>query len=240
MISEELLTELDIEEGSFAFFEQFAALMETSADLDYDTFAELIVMADPEAFPNMISSFFEDIIRGVPDDNTSLYSTLESRRTVLETLAGNISERSIGVLIEELFSFREWFMEPESVICTPENADGFYQRVSPCQAMMLYREEKLSGPKYDYDFSEAFLEEIDEYALSFMEDQDGYSLLTNYGDEDEEDEYLPDELPADFDISSYVPGETDLSEWTSLDPYRDGLIDRNNPVIDGEQSEENE
>ena len=41
-------------------------------------------------------------------------------------------------------------------------------------------------------------------------------------------------LPADFDPSSYIPGETDLSELTGrLDPYRDGLIDRNNPVIDG-------
>ena len=45
---------------------------------------------------------------------------------------------------------------------------------------------------------------------------------------------LPEELPADFDPSSYIPGETDLSELIGrLDPYRDGFIDRDNPVIDG-------
>ena len=100
---------------------------------------------------------------------------------------------------------------------------------------MLYREESFSGTKYNYDFSGAELQEIDDHALSMIEEwsentASGYWM-------DEELEYLPDELPADFDLSGYIPGETDLSELTGrFDPYRDGLIDRENPVIDDLES----
>ena len=150
MVSEELLKELDIEEGeSFAYFEQFAALMETSAEIDDTTFAELIRMADPGALTEMVSSFFEDIIRGVPDDNMELYRSLESRREVLETLSRHVEGREAMFFANELYSFREWFVEPGTVLCTPEEPGGRLQRLSPCEAMMLYREEPFSGVKYD-------------------------------------------------------------------------------------------
>ena len=71
---------------------------------------------------------------------------------------------------------------------------------------------------------------LDEY-------RDDYRDVGYDYDEDGLDE-LPDELPEDFDIENYVPGETDLSDYKSFDPYRDGFIDRENPVIDGENYDE--
>lgn len=232
MVSEELLRELDIEEGeSFAYFEQFAALMETQMEIDDITFAELLLMADREALTEMVSSFFDDIIKGVPDDNMELYRSLESRRDILETLSQRMEGRDAMFFANELYNFREWFLAPETVLCSPEEPGGRFQRMSPCEAMMLYREEPFSGVKYDYDFSGAELREIDEHALAMIDEWNN-EPSSGYWRE-EELEYLPDELPADFDLSDYVPGETDLSELTGrLDPYRDGLIDRDYPVID--------
>ena len=235
MIPQDILRELEIDDAeSFRYFEQFAALMETSVEVDYDTFAEVLRMADPEALTEMVRSFFEDIIRGVPDDNMALYSALEARREVLETLSRHMEDRGAGFFIDELYNFREWFREPETVLCVPEDRRGSRQRLSPCEAMMLYREEKLSGVGYQYDFSEAVLGEIDEYVLSMLEELGEFPAEAGDDWDDRGLDELPEELPADFDPSSYIPGETDLSELTGrLDPYRDGLIDRNNPVIDG-------
>ena len=45
MTIEEIMEMLDIEsQEDFMYFEQFAALMETEADIDYDTFAELLLL----------------------------------------------------------------------------------------------------------------------------------------------------------------------------------------------------
>ncbi len=239
MISEHILKELDIEDGeSFVYFEQFSALMESAEEIDYDTFAELIQMAEPEDLTEMISSFFEDIIRGVPDDNTILYSALEARRTLFEALSKHAGDRGAGLFADELYSFREWFLEEETVLCIPEDGNGRRQSLSPCQALMLYREEKLSGIRYEYDYSQAPLREIDQYTLALLAEMEADDLQEFlYGDDDLD--YLPDELPADFDFSDYIPGQTDLSDYISdLDPYRYGLIDRDNPVIDGEDYEQ--
>ncbi|MDD7409098.1 MAG: hypothetical protein SOV71_08050 [Anaerovoracaceae bacterium] len=232
---QDILTELDIEDAEdFRYFEQFAALMETPLDIDYDTFAELMTMPDKEALTDMVSSFFEDVVKGIPDDNTALYRSVETYKDVLTTLSEHIDDRGPGFFTDEMFSFREWFLEPESVICTPEDGESGVKRVSPCEAFILYREEKLSGTKYDYDFSEAMPEEPDDYTLSMVEEyRDDYREYGYDYDEDGLDE-LPDELPEDFDVANYVPGETDLSEYKSFDPYRDGFIDRDDPVIDGE------
>ena len=235
MVSEDLLKELDIESADdFHYFEQFAALMETPEEIDYDTFAELILMPGPDSLTEMVNSFFEDLIKGVPDDNTALYSAIQTYKDVLSTLAENMGEISVGYFTDEMFRFREWFREPGIVVCTPEDGESGVKRVSPCEAFMLYREEKLSGTKYDYDFSEAMPEQPDEYTMSIVDEyRDDYRDYDYDYDEDGLDE-LPDELPEDFDIEHYVPGETDLSEYESFDPYKDGFIDRDNPVIDGE------
>ncbi len=235
MISQHILEELDIEDGEgLVYFEQFAALMEGSGDVDYDTFAELILTSDPGALAEVIDFFFEDITRGVPDNDLDLFSSLEARRALFRTLAGHLEGRGAGFLTDELYTFREWFLEEETVLCTPEDGKSPRQWLSPCQALMLYREEKLSGTKYDYDFTQAPLREIDHYMLSLLEELEGEEpQRSSYWDDDDLD-YLPDELPEDFDPSSYIPGETDLSQYMSdFDPYTDGFIDRDHPVIDG-------
>ena len=242
MVSEDIrqiLDELDIEdEDDFRYFDQCAALMETPLGIDYDTFAEIIMIPDQDDLRQMVSDFFEDTVKGIPDDNTELYRMIQTYKDVLTTMAEHMDDRGAGFFTDEMFNFREWFLEPESVVCTPEDGESGVRRLSPCEAFMLYREEKLSGVRYDYDFSEAMPGEPDEYTMSVLDEyRDDYRDVGYDYDEDGLDE-LPDELPEDFDIENYVPDETDLSDYKSFDPYRDGFIDRENPVIDGENCDE--
>ena len=226
MTIEELMEMLEIEsEDDFIYFEQFAALMETEADIDYDTFTELLLMADLEMLQDMIQSFFDDMIRGVPDDNTQLYSSLQSIKDALISLAGLGRGRNFGFLSDELYHFRQWYLMPEAVLCQPEDG-GPDRRLSPCEALMLFREEKLSGKKYYYDFSAAMPEEPDEYVLDLIAE-----MSDDYGDDSDRSDAL-DMLPDEYDPSDFDP-DADPSD-AAIDPYRDGFVDRFDPVIEGE------
>lgn len=226
MTIEEIMEMLDIEsQEDFMYFEQFAALMETEADIDYDTFAELLLLMDLEALQDVVQSFFEDMIKGVPDDNTQLYASLQTIKDTLLSLAGLGRGRNFGFLADELFHFRQWYLTPGIAVCQPENG-GAQKRLSPCEALMLYREEKLSGTKYSYDFSQAMPEEPDEYVLDLIAE------MTEDYDRDMDRRDMLDMLPDEYDPDVYDP-DSEVSD-SPIDPYRDGFVDRRDPVIEGE------
>ena len=232
MISNTVLDKMDIRSGEFRYFEQFAALMETDENLDYDTFAEIMYMADREYMEEMITSFFSDMISGIPDDDTELYRAIQEIKEPLVALSSSYDERAFRFLIDELFYLREWYTAENAVICTPEG-EGKTLAVSPLDAFTLYRSEKLSMEKYSYDFTDHMPEPPGEHVLDIIEEM---GLL--YGNTDDYDDYneysLPDELPDDFDPTDYDP---DSLSSGYIDPVRDGFVDRFNPVIDGEWEE---
>jgi len=243
MILDEILDELDIVEISdFRYFEQFSALMETDFEgLEYDDFAELMLMPDAEALTEITESFFDDLIKGVPDDNTELYSVIQSVKDALLVLAGHTHHRGRGFYADELFRFREWLLAPEAVECQRES-DGSASRYSALEALMLFREEKLSGRKYSYGFSDHMPEGPDEYTLNAVNEATDYSYA--YDDdidwEAENDDYedeLPVELPSDWDPDSWDPDDP-LGLRGPIDPYTDGFVDRYRPVIDGEYDDD--
>ncbi len=222
MIYQELLDELDIIEEDFHYPEQFISMMETDLDMDFDTFSELIAIASPEHLPEMIRAYYEDLLRGVPDDNTELYGLIQTFREAVTALS-ELEERRIGFLSDELYRFREWYTLPDSILCIPEDG-GASLRLSPFEALMLYREEKLSGTKYQYDFNGNMPPAPDEFVYELIHEAGGWDS----GDT-EDDEY-PDELPPDFDPTDYDPDDPAL--FGTIDPFRDGFIDRYDPVIE--------
>jgi hypothetical protein len=236
MILENLMQEIDVESAEdFKYFEQFSTLMETDFDeLEYDDFAELMLMPDGEALSEMTSSFFEDLVKGVPDDNTDLYSILQTIKDTLVTLAEHTHHRGRGFYADELFRFREWLLKPETVVCTPET-DGTVLYLTPLEALMLFREEKLSGARYNYDFSGCMPSGPDEYTLNAMNEAESDSYV--YDENDEQDDELPIELPSDWDPSSWDPDDP-MNMRGPIDPYTDGFVDRYNPVIDGEYDDD--
>ncbi len=224
MTREEIMELLDIEsEEDFLYFDQFAALMETEEEIDYDMFSELLMLAGPEALQDLLPSFFEDVIRGIPDDNTDLYAAVQSQKDALLSLAGFSKSRGFGFLADELYRFREWYLTPGTVICTPEGG-GTEKYLSPCEAFTLFREEKLSGQKYLYDFSGAMPPVPDDYLLDRIAEMS--EDMPQDETEDEED-ILPDE----YDPDLYDP-ETPIGD-RPIDPYTEGFVDRRSPVIEG-------
>lgn len=225
MIYQELLDELDIlSEEDFRYPEQFIAMMETDLEVDFDIFSELVSMVSPEHLSGMINAYYEDLIRGIPDDNTDLYGSIQTFRDAVVSLAGQTESPRIGFLSDELYRFREWYNLPESVVCIPENG-GRSLLLSPFEAFMLYREEKLSGDKYQYDFNRHMPPAPDEYIFDFLGESE-------YREDDGEFDEYPGELPPDFDPTDYDPD--DPLPFGTIDPFRDGFIDRENPVIEGE------
>ena len=244
MLLDDLMNQIDVESAKdFKYFDQFSALMENDlGDLDYDDFAELMLMPDGQALSDMTQSFFDDLVRGVPDDNTELYSVLQTIKQTLVSLAENTHHRGRGFYADELFRFREWLLMPYAVTCTPE-AGGEPVRVSPLEALVLFREEKLAGTRYNYDFSNAMPSGPDEYTLNAMaeaaDDAFAYGEKEDYGYSDDADDYLPAELPPDWDPASWDPDDP-IGLKGPIDPYTDGFVDRYNPVIDGEYDDEPE
>ena len=100
MTLEEIMKILDIESGEdFLYFDQFAALMETETEIDYDTFVELLMMPEAEALSEMIGSFFEDMIKGIPDDDTDLYSAVQTQKDAI--LSRRYSSGGSGMAAEK-------------------------------------------------------------------------------------------------------------------------------------------
>ena len=232
---EDLMKEFDIEsDEDFIYFEQFSAVMESELTIDYDIFLDLIMMPEREALATMTESFFEDLIKGIPDNDMELYSQIQGSKDVLTELARLEHERSMGFFAHELFRFREWFVGSKSVNCSPESGgDSLF--LNPCEAMMLYREEKLSGNKYYYDFSENMYKGPDSYTLEILAEIKSESQNTDNFDTDiDSDEYkdidaLFRKLPEEYDPDSYDP---EVYSERPIDPYLEGFVDRNDPVID--------
>lgn len=239
---EELLRELEIDDvEDFMYFDQFAEIMEGDWSIDYDSFFELFCMPDNPTLKEMTESFFTDLLQGVPDDDIALYAALQDLKDVLLTLAEHEHDRARSFYADELYRLREWLRLPDQVTCSPEDAgSGRTRSLSPLEALMLYREEKLSGTKYRYDYSDGMPPEPDEYLRNLLEEleESSLSFSDHYSDDrdvmDALDE-LPDELPPDYDPSTWKPGQ--FRDHRPFDPYRDGLIDRDNPVIFSEEDD---
>ena len=236
MTLEELFEAADIEDSEdFQYFDQFSAIMEADLpELDYDDFAELMLVPAAEALSEMTESFFDDLIKGVPDDNTELYSIIQTIKETLTGLAKNTRHRGRGFYADELFRFRSWLREADAVVCTPEKG-GSAIRVSPLEALTLFREEKLAGEKYTYDFSECMPAEPDEYTLTAMAEaaDDVYAYDGDYEENPEEEDALPVELPSDWDPDTWDPDDP-LGMKGPIDPYTEGFVDRYHPVMDDE------
>ena len=177
MDKDQLLALLELEDASeFLYFEHFSTLMESEAELDYDLFYELLEQVPAESLSELTDHYFEDIMQGVPDDDMNLYTLFQEIRHTLHTLASASDQvRYRALFIEELFRFRNWFLLDGLVNCTGVK-DRSVLRIPVIEALTLYRLEKLSMEKYEYDFSDALDYEIDEYTAEVVQELDEEAL----------------------------------------------------------------
>lgn len=163
---EELLELLEIDSpDEFNDFEHFTELIEINEEIPYKMFFNVLVGVEPDLLADLTDNFFEDILKGVPDEEIEIYTLLSSIRQELIGLAKlSTNKEEKAVYIDELFRFKSWYLFDSIVYCT-RISDNVKKELPINEALTLNRLEAFGEEKYRYDFSPSMDYEIDEYSI---------------------------------------------------------------------------
>ena len=167
---EELLDYLDLEEAAqFEYFEAMADLIESEDYIEQEALYQLFDDADKTMITELLEDYFEDILEGIPDASSEIYSLLHQIKVMLIGLSSNIEEESdLRLFTDEFHRFRNWYSHESDVELTPEDGGKkLYHTVR--DAITAARLENLGGEKYRYDFENALDYELDSYSMSFAD-----------------------------------------------------------------------
>ncbi len=168
MNREKLYKIIDIEEPSdFQYFENLAALLETDEEMDFEEIADLVAKIDKDTLAGLIDDYFNDITNNIPENDATLFTTLDNIKRSLVGMARNVTDDSvISKLAEEIERFRNWY----NVDCRVFIKDlDTLEEYDLCMrdALAETRIEKLDNKTYQYDFSDMIEYDLDEYVMSF-------------------------------------------------------------------------
>lgn len=215
---EEVLELLEIDSpDEFEYFEHFAELMECDEEITFDAFAEVISQVDSVILAELLDSYFEDVLKGIPDEETDLYTLISTIRQSLLGLVTSGLGKGRASFADELFRFRTWFTF-ESIVHCENTEDGITSDLPVLEALTLYRLEQLGEETYRFDFSDCLDYPLEEYTITISRKLETAGNDTDYDGSDPDYDQI-DALYEDYD---------------------EGLIHRELPVIDGEFSDEDE
>lgn len=213
MNEKDLLDLLDLAElDEINYFDPFAALIECEKEIPFELFYSVLSYINKRTLADLIDSYFEDVLQGIPDEHVDLYTQFS---TIKQSLLFHLKSRgkdSWTLFVEELFRFRTWYVFDCLIACV-RLKDGEQTTVSVSEALALSRLEKLNEDRYNYDFFNCTDYPLEEYSMPIEPDVE---------DLDEEDD--------EFDEFN----EFDEDDEEMDDLYEEGLIHRHSPVIDGE------
>ena len=193
-----LLGLLDIEDPSdFEYFEQFAELTEMDEELPVEALHALFLGADAAALAAMTESYFDELLRAVPDSAAELYTLLTAIKT---HLTGIIAVEEGGafadLFTEEYLRFRTWYKDDSLVLCTDGRSsalagDEETQTVSLMEALTSSLLQEITGDDIMFDFTDVQDYELDEYIIPFSHLMDDYDENYDRDEDDwgEDDEY---------------------------------------------------
>ena len=169
---ETLLDHLELSDASeFEYFENLADLVEAEMEIEPELIYMLFEAIDMKAFAELAETYFEEILKSIPEDALELYTLLDSVKMALVGMAKNLEEEKDLVLLSDEFSrFRNWYSLDSEVWVQEIGGDS---RKETCvvlrDALTLSRMEALGGEKYEYYFDEALKFEMDQYTMSFAD-----------------------------------------------------------------------
>lgn len=178
-----LLEYLEIESPEeFEYFENLADLVEADAEMLPETIYQLFEQVDMELLGELMSNYFEEMMKAIPEDAAPLYTLLDSVKMALVGISRNIEEENDLVLLSDEFSrFRNWYSLDSTVWVQEIGESSRREKGMPLRdALTLARIEMLGGEKYEYIFDEVLGYEIDQYTMSFAD------LMNENEPEDEE------------------------------------------------------
>ena len=195
----ELLEYLDLEDPSqFIYFEAMADLIESDEPVEQEAVQALFGAAEKDMVAELFDDYFEEILEGLPDDSSEIYSLLHQIKLSLMGMAMNREdEGDLRRLADSFTRFRNWYCY-DSVVGLSPITDGEEMEQSLRDAITTARLEKLDGISYRYDFTGALDYPLDSYEVSLAslvaaengyDDSEAYVEDRPYED-GEEDEYL--------------------------------------------------
>lgn len=204
---------------NFSNFDDFATLIECDKDISYEAVYEILSKASKEDLIEIINGYFEDITENLSDDSMELFTLLGNVNNLLTGLLENEQDGNRTLFVDEFYRFKNYYTFGPPVVSTNASTEE-KQEFTISEAIYNYRLEKLSKDRFFYDFSACQDYEIDEYTVGFstsIELEEG----KDYDSDTEEDK----------NYNSNIEEENEESQY---------LIDRENPVIDGEYEDEYE
>lgn len=223
---EALLSLLDLEEPEqFEYFEHLADLLEAEQRVEPEAYYTLFSAVPENTVRELLTNYFSDIMGSVPDVTVELYTLLDSIRASLIGLTHGLSEPdTLRKFADELMKFHNWYALDSEVNCK-RLTDGELFRCSVCEALALYRLEKLNEDEYDYDFDSCLDYDLDEYSISLND-----MMASEWTDDDNHGDHCScgdDHCGGDDSAPAF-------------DAFSDGLVDPDNPVIDGDYEDDAE
>lgn len=204
---EEVLELLEIDSPSeFEYFEHLAELLECAEEIPYDAFFSVLREVEPSVFSELLDSYFEDSLQGIPDEATDFYTLMSTINQSLLGLATDFTTlEQRRQFVDELYRFRSWYTFEGIVHCT-NLEDGRVNDIPVVEALSLYRQEKLGEARYTYDFSDTLDYPVDEYSVPFS-----FSMQEDDNEEDEEieEEYNDTFIDKEFPVIDGEYGEDD-------------------------------
>ena len=183
----ELLEYLDLEDPSqFIYFEAMADLIESDVAVEQEAVQALFEGADREMTAELFDDYFEEILDGLPDDSSEIYSLLHQIKLSLMGMASNCEDDAdIRRLADSFCRFREWYCYDSAVSLSAES-EGDELEQSLRDAITTARMEKLGGRSYRYDFTGALDYPLDSYEVSVA------SLVAAENDYEDSEAYVED------------------------------------------------
>lgn len=153
MDKNELYTILDIEQGSeFIYMESMDALLEEDEEISIDLLEELLADVDFDTFKELLDTYFDTFLKKLPDDMTDLYITVDNIKRLLLGCADAVE------LAAAIFKFRKWYVTNSLVTDmmwkTPLSVrDARYHLIA----------SEFTGESFYFDFSDAIDFEFEGY-----------------------------------------------------------------------------
>ncbi len=184
----ELLKMLDLERGDeFEYFENMADLLEAEEEVPDELVAKLLTEVDREKFSKTLMDYFNDILGGVPESDTDLYTLLQTIGLSLSEMVKTAKGDDLAIFCDEFIRFKNWYGREKCVKI--REGGGDFEGITPLDALTLAREDRLMpGRELEFDFEGALEYELRDYIISFsdvanLESQDD-SLRRMQSDED--------------------------------------------------------
>lgn len=140
----------------FQYFENLASLLEEDNYIEANLVKDLLKDVDMELVAESTENYFEEFLKAIPDNETSLYITVEAiQRAFVDMMTEEMNADDISLLADEIVRFRKWYVQDTLAYDNIKK-----EEVSVRDARYDIQAAKLLGEKTDIDWRNAYDYEV--------------------------------------------------------------------------------